>query len=146
MAPGVCETDVESAALTWLTELGWQVKHGSEIAPDGLFAKRQDYGQVVLERRLQDALVRLNPDLPPEALQDAFRKLVNPPGATPEQRNRALHRMLVDGVTVEYRRPDGAIGGAQARVLDFDTPENNDWLAVNQFTVVENRLASQVVV
>jgi type I restriction enzyme, R subunit len=133
------ESAVESATLTWLSELGWQVKHGSEIAPDGLFAERQDYGQVVLNQRLRDALARLNPDLPPEALQDAFRKLVNPPGATLEQRNRALHRMLVDGVTVEYRRPDGAIAGAQARVLDFDDPDNNDWLAVNQYTVVENR-------
>ena len=133
------ESDVESAALAWLSELGWQVKHGSEIAPDGLFAERQDYGQVVLEQRLRDALARLNPDLPPKALQDALRKLVNPPGATLEQRNRALHRMLVDGVTVEYRRPDGAIAGAQARVLDFDDPDNNDWLAVNQYTVVENR-------
>jgi type I restriction enzyme R subunit len=133
------ESAVESATLTWLSELGWQVKHGSEIAPDGLFAERQDYGQVVLNQRLRDALARLNPDLPPEALQDALRKLVNPPGATLEQRNRALHRMLVDGVTVEYRRPDGAIAGAQARVLDFDDPDNNDWLAVNQYTVVENR-------
>jgi type I restriction enzyme R subunit len=136
---GIVESTVESAALAWLSELGWQVKHSSEIAPDGLFAERQDYGQVVLNQRLRDALARLNLDLPPEALQDAFRKLVNPPGATLEQRNRALHRMLVDGVTVEYRRPDGAIAGAQARVLDFDTPENNDWLAVNQYTVVENR-------
>lgn len=133
------ESDVESAALAWLSELGWQVKHSSEIAPDGLFAERQDYGQVVLNQRLRDALARLNPDLPPEALQDALRKLVNPPGATLEQRNRAFHRMLVDGVAVEYRRPDGAIAGAQARVLDFDDPDNNDWLAVNQFTVVENR-------
>jgi type I restriction enzyme R subunit len=136
---GIVESTVESAALAWLSELGWQVKHSSEIAPDGLFAERQDYGQVVLNQRLRDALARLNLDLPPEALQDAFRKLVNPPGATLEQRNRALHRMLVDGVTVEYRRPDGAIAGAQARVLDFDDPDNNDWLAVNQYTVVENR-------
>jgi type I restriction enzyme R subunit len=136
---GIVESTVESAALAWLSELGWQVKHSSEIAPDGLFAERQDYSQVVLNQRLRDALARLNPDLPPEALQDAFRKLVNPPGATLEQRNRALHRMLVDGVMVEYRRPDGAIAGAQVRILDFDDPDNNDWLAVNQYTVVENR-------
>jgi type I restriction enzyme R subunit len=133
------ESTVECAALAWLSELGWQVKHSSEIAPDGLFAERQDYGQVVLNQRLRDALARLNPDLPPEALQDAFRKLLNPPGATLEQRNRAFHRMLVDGVAVEYRRPDGAIAGTQVRILDFDDPDNNDWLAVNQFTVVENR-------
>ena len=57
MAPGVCETDVESAALTWLSELGWQVKHGPDIAPGGLFAERLDFGQVVLEQRLRDALL-----------------------------------------------------------------------------------------
>jgi type I restriction enzyme R subunit len=136
---GIAESTVEHSALAWLSDLAWEVKHGPEIAPDGLFAERQDYSQVVLNQRLRDALARLNPDLPPEALEDAFRKLVNPPGATLEQRNRALHRMLVDGVTVEYRRPDGAIAGAQARVLDFDDPDNNDWLAVNQYTVVENR-------
>jgi len=140
------ESAVESATLTWLSELGWQVKHGADISPAGdtltlplSQRERESYSEVVLEQRLRDALARLNPDLPPEALQDAFRKLVNPPGATLEQRNRALHRMLVDGVTVEYRRPDGAIAGAQVHVLDFDDPDNNDWLAVNQFTVVENR-------
>ncbi|MFM9421497.1 type I restriction endonuclease subunit R [Thermus scotoductus] len=64
---------------------------------------------------------------------------MHPEGADLIQRNRAVHRMLVDGVTVEYRTSEGAIRGAQARVIDFDDPENNDWLAVNQFTVVENR-------
>jgi len=57
MAPGVCETDVESAALVWLSELGWQVNHGPDIAPDGLLAERQDFGHVVLEQRLRDALM-----------------------------------------------------------------------------------------
>jgi type I restriction enzyme R subunit len=84
-------------------------------------------------------LTRLNPDLPQEALEDAFRRLTHPEGATLEARNRAFHRMLVDGVTVEYRRPDARIAGAQARVVDFEEPENNDWLAVNQFTVTEGR-------
>ncbi len=135
---GISEAQIESATLAWLSELGWVVKHGAEIAPDSTVAERQDYGQVILEQRLHDALARLNPDLPPEALQDAFRKLTGLEGATLEQRNRAFHRMLVDGVTVEYRRPDGSIAGAQAWIVDFDDPENNDWLAVNQFTVVEN--------
>ena len=106
------ESTVESATLAWLSELGWQVKPGPEIAPDGLFAERQDYGDVVLSQRLRDALARLNPDLPPEALQDAFRKLTRPEGAELIQRNRALHRLLVDGVTVEYRDATGAIRGA----------------------------------
>lgn len=133
------EANVEAAALAWLKSLGWAVKHGPEIAPDVLFAERADYREVVLTQRLRDALARLNPDLPQEALEDAFLRLTHPEGATLEVRNRAFHRMLVDGVTVEYRRPDGSIAGAQARVVDFDDPENNDWLAVNQFTVTEGR-------
>jgi type I restriction enzyme R subunit len=133
------ESHLESAALGWLESLGWQVKYGPEIAPDGLFAERNDYREVVLGRRLRDALTRLNPDLPHEALEDAFRRIINPPGATLEARNRAFHRMLTEGVTVEYRRTDGSIAGAQARVVDFDDSENNDWLAVNQFTVTENQ-------
>jgi len=120
------ESDIESAALTWLERLGWTVKHGPEIAPGELTAERADYGQVILTQRLQDALAQLNPTLPAEALDDAFRKLIRLEGPTLEVRNRAIHRLLVDGVTVEYRTGDGAIRGAQARVLDFDDPNNND--------------------
>ena len=98
-----------------------------------------DYGEVVLERRLRDGLARLNPDLPPAALEDAFRRLTRPEGSTLEARNRAFHRMAVHGVTVEHRIDNGAIRGAQVRVIDFDDPTNNHWLAVNQFTVVENK-------
>jgi type I restriction enzyme R subunit len=136
---GLNESTVESAALAWLEATGWRIAHGPEIAPDGTFAERRDFGQVVLEQRLRDALARLNPALPAEALEDAFRKLAQPQGADLLQRNRALHRLLVDGVTVEYRDAEGNIRGAQARVIDFDEPENNNWLAVNQFAVVENR-------
>ncbi|MGE5482865.1 MAG: type I restriction endonuclease subunit R, partial [Bacteroidota bacterium] len=133
------ESLVEQAALAWLESLGWTVRHGPEIAPGELFAERSDYRLVLLEQRLRDALARLNPDLPAEALEDAFRRVTQPEGATEEARNCAFHRILVDGVTVEYRRSDGSIPGAQARVIDFEDPENNDWLAVNQFTVSENK-------
>ena len=136
---GFAESTVENAALAWLESLGWSITHGPDIAPDTPGAERSDYGAVVLERRLHDTLVRLNPNLPTEALDDAFRRLSHPDGPTLEARNRAFHRMLVDGVTVEYRTNDGAVRGAQAQVIDFDTPDNNDWLAINQFTVVENK-------
>jgi len=133
------ESLVEQAALAWLESLGWSVRHGLEIAPGEPGAERADYAQVVLEARLRDALARLNPALPPEALDDAFRRLTRPEGAELSGRNRAVHRLLVEGVTVEYRAADGEIRGAQAHVLDFDDPRNNDWLAVNQFTVTENK-------
>ena len=133
------EADVESAALEWLADLGWGVAHGPDIAPDTPNAERTDYGQVVLERRLRDALAALNPGLPTDALDDALRRLTRPEGSTLEARNRAFHRMLVDGVTVEHRDSEGRIHGAQVQVIDFEVPPNNDWLAVNQFTVTENR-------
>ena len=135
---GVTESVIEQAALAWLESLGYTIKHGPEIGPEEIFAERTDYGQVVLSDRLRQALARLNPALPPEAIEDAFRKITRLEGATLEARNRAFHRLLVDGVTVEYRM-DGSIRGAQARLLDFGNPDNNEWLAVNQFTVVENK-------
>ena len=135
----LAESHVERAALEWLADLSWQTARGPDMAPDTLGAERNDYGQVVLEARLRNALARLNPSLLTSAADDALRKVTNPEGATLEARNRAFHRMLVNGVNVEYRASDGAIRGEQARVIDFDKPDNNDWLAVNQFTVTENR-------
>ncbi|MCY3690899.1 MAG: type I restriction endonuclease, partial [Chloroflexi bacterium] len=82
------ESTVEAAALEWLAALGWQTIHGTDMAPDTPGAERADYGQVVLERRLRDALARLNPELPDSAVEDAFRKLTRPEGATLETRNR----------------------------------------------------------
>jgi type I restriction enzyme R subunit len=138
---GFAESVVEEAALGWLEALGYAVLHGPEIAVGMPGAERTDpnYRDVVLERLLRQALVRLNPGMPPEALKDAFRRLIRAEAPSLIERNRAAHRMLVDGVAVEYRRPDGSIAGAQARVIDFDAPEANDWLAVNQFTVAEGQ-------
>ncbi len=135
------ESVVEDAVLAWLESLGYAALYGPDIAAGELGAERGDpnYRDVVLEGRLRQALVRLNPDLPHEALDDAFRKLVRVDGPSLVERNRAVHHMLVDGMALEYRRPDGSIAGAQAQVLDFDVPGNNDWLAVNQFTVAEGQ-------
>ena len=142
MSNGFTESEVEDAGLEWLGSLGYQIKHGPEIAYDQPDAERSDptYADVVLAGRLRNALARLNPKLPEEAIEDAYRRLTRPSGAMLAVKNRAIHQMIVDGVTVEYRRPDGSIGGAQARVVDFDDPAANDWVAVNQFTVAEGQL------
>ena len=133
------EADVEQAALDWLSDLGWQVAHGPNIAPDTPNAERGDYGQVVLEQRQRDALAALNPGLPVSALDDAFHKLTHPQGSTLEARNRTFHQILVNGVEIEYQDADGQVRGDQVRVIDFDIPDNNDWLAVNQFTITEDQ-------
>lgn len=135
------ESVVEEAALAWLEELGYGILHGPAIACGERGAERTDptCRDVILEGRLRLALNRLNPDLPDDALEEAYRKLTRLDAPSLIERNRAMHRMLVDGVTVEYRRPDGSIAGSQARVIDFGNQEENDWLAVNQFTVAEGQ-------
>ncbi len=132
------ESVVEDAALAWLAELGWGVKHGPEIAPGELFAERQSYDDVVLRRRFSDALARLNPGLPEDLLFEAERRVLVPDSPLLAMNNRQFHRWLVDGITGEYRAADGEMRGHPVRLVDFDDPDNNDWLAVNQFTVVEN--------
>ena len=134
----IAESDIEEAALDWLADLGYSVLHGPDIAPDTPDAERSTYSEVILERRFRDAVARLNPNIPTEAQEDAIRKVLHPDSSALDQNNRAFHQMLVDGIAVEARQPDGTIRGEQVRLVDFDAPKNNDWLAVNQFTVVEN--------
>ena len=139
--PILCESMVEEAALDWFRALGYAVEGGPDMSPgpDSLrYPLRASYADVVLTSAVRGALRRLNAELPDEALDDALRKLTRPEGTTLEARNRAFHRMLVDGVAVEYRAADGPIRGAQARVIDFDEPGANTWSAINQFTVTEN--------
>jgi len=133
------ESEIESAAMDWLAGLGYQTVFGPDIAPGMPGAERNDYGQVVLQRRLRQALQRLNPAVPADALEDAFRKLTRPDSPSLVANNHVIHKYLVKGVPVEYRRADGSIGGDLVRVLNYDEPENNEFLAVNQFTVVENQ-------
>ena len=135
------ESIVEEAALGWMSGVGFDVLYGPDLAVGMPGAERSDpsFRDVILEGRLRQAVGRLNPELPAEALEDALRRVTGGEAATLVERNRAVHRMLVDGAPVEYRRPDGSIAGMQVRVIDFDVPANNDWLAVNQFTVVEGQ-------
>ncbi|HOP08406.1 MAG TPA: type I restriction endonuclease subunit R [candidate division Zixibacteria bacterium] len=134
------ESTIEKATLSWFEELGYQVLHGPDIEPEKPDAERSEFTDVVLRTRLRDALARLNPDVPVDAIDEAVRKITIPETPSLTVNNRTSHRMLVDGVTVEYRKDDGRITGEQVRIVDFDNPENNDWLAVNQFTVLEGQI------
>src|SRR6476661_2790989 len=138
-SPVITEAIVEEASLTWFQELGYTVLHGQDIAPDQLLSERAGYTEVVLRRRLRDTLRDLNPQVPEDAVEEAFRKLLHPETASLIENNRRFHRMLVEGISVEYRRPDGTIGGDLIKVIDFDNPDNNNWLAVDQFVVIEGR-------
>ena len=127
------ESHVEEAALTWFGELGYTVAHGPHMAPGELAAERHSFADVVLIGRLRDAISRLNPAIP----EDALRKVLHPDNPLFLANNRAFHRRLRDGVEVEYKRPDGSVAGDHVRLVDFIDVQANDWLAVNQFTVIE---------
>ncbi len=129
------ESIVEEAALEWFRELRYEVILGSNLVP-APNSRRKSYQDVALRSDVANSLVRLNPTLPSEALDDAYRRLTRPQGATLRARNRSFHRMLVDGVNVEYHEK-GRVRGAQVRVIDFEKPDNNMWVAVNQFIVME---------
>ena len=133
------ESHVEDAALEWLAGLGYAVLHGPDISPDGPAPERVSYDQVLLTVRLREALERLNPHLPAETLEEVLRKVQQTETPSLIEENRRLHRYLIEGVPVEVAREDGSIGGDVARLIDFDDVDANDWLAVNQYTVIENR-------
>ena len=133
------ESTVEDAALNWFGELGYTLLHGQDIAPGEMAAERTSFGEAFLPSRLIAALRKLNPKLPAEALDDAYRKITIPTGPNLIAQNRAFHRLLVDGIAVECRRKDGSIGAEIVRLVDFADADNNDWLVVNQFTVIESQ-------
>jgi len=136
MSPTLREADLETAVLEFLGELGWAVLHGPEIAPGEFAAERDDYREVVLVGRLREAVADLNPGLSRDAIDDVVKTAVRPESQVVESENWRAYRLLVEGVPVDFRASDGSIRSARARLIDFDCPTRNDFLAVNQFTVL----------
>jgi type I restriction enzyme, R subunit len=127
------ESSVEDAALEWFAALGYACLGAEALAPGE--GEREAYGEVVLEGRLRAAIERLNLLIPEEAREEALRKVLRVGTPSLTQTNRAFHRMLRDGVPVEYPRADGSIAGDHVRLVDFAIASANDWLVVNQFIV-----------
>jgi type I restriction enzyme R subunit len=136
---GIAESHVEEATLAWLDELGYSVANGLTIGPDGSAPERVSYGDVILADRLKAAIARLNPHLNADTQEEVFRKLTLSGTPSLTQENRRLHRFLIEGVPVEMAREDSSIGGDAALLIDFEDLAANDWLAINQFTVIENK-------
>ncbi len=134
------ESDLEVATLEWLEELGYSIAFGPNLAPDGESPERESYRDVVLIDRLRSVIARINPTIPSDTQEEAIKRVMNIAYSNPGLlvTNHAFHKMMVEGVDVEYRRPDGTIAGDKVYLLDTKNASNNDWLAVNQFTVIEN--------
>ena len=132
------ESVVEEAALGYFRNLGYETKFGPDIAPDGKEKERQNWNDVVLVGRLKAALDRINPHLSTDAREDALRKALRTDSPNLIISSRRFHDLLANGIDVETRRKEGRIAGDKAWLVDFERPENNDWLVVNQFAVIEN--------
>ena len=135
---GFSEDLVEQALLSLMQELGWRYEAPLSISPDGPNRQRVSNGEVVLKPLLTDAAIRLNPGIPEEALQAALKQVQISETPSLIEENRRIHRLLVDGIDVEYRRSDGSIKGDKVRLIDFSNPTNNDLMVTNQFTVIES--------
>lgn len=128
------EDQVEQLALEWFKELGYDYLLGYEIAPDSSDPQRANYQEVVLSLRLKTALTKLNPTLPATAIDEAIHLLKKPQHATLIQNNRAFHQMLLQGILVEVKNGDETRGDV-VKLIDFESPANNDFLVVNQYTI-----------
>ena len=131
------ESAVEEMAIEELQSLGYTYVAGVDLALDAPNPERNSYGEVLLIGRLRSALSKLNPTIPIDVIQGAARKLSWIATSNLLADNEEFHRMLVDGVPVEYRK-GGDIKGDYVRVVDFENPLNNEFLVVNQFTIVQN--------
>lgn len=135
MRNSITENDIEEIALSYLQGLGYTYQLGTVISPDGEHPERQ-YNEVVLVTRLRDAIDKLNPNISQDAKEDALKKVLRTESPNALINNENFHRYLTDGVDVEMRTESG-IRGEKIYIVDFENPENNEFLAVNQFTVVE---------
>lgn len=132
----ISENDIEQLALVYLQSLGYEYLNGVTIGPDGAHPERR-YNEVVLTTRLRDAIDKLNPNIPQEAKEDALKKVLRMGSPIPIINNETFHKYLTEGVDIDVRTKDG-IRGTKVYIIDFDQPERNEFLAINQFTVIEN--------
>jgi type I restriction enzyme, R subunit len=130
------EAAVEQALLSQLRGLGYQLEREENIGPDGLRPERDSHDGVVLKKRLEAAVARLNPLMPIAAQRDAIAKLMQCELPSLLEENRRIHKLMTEGVDVEYYVADGTLAAGKVAILNFDQPEQNDWLAVSQFVVI----------
>jgi type I restriction enzyme, R subunit len=131
------EDELEHATLDWLEELGYEVTSGPELAYDGVSPERPDYSTVFLEGRLTDALSHINKNVKIEEIEEAVRKITIPQHPNLLINNRSFHKLITDGVDIEVREEDGRNITKKLWLFDFEHPEKNDFLVVNQFTIIE---------
>ncbi len=132
------ENDLEQATLEWFQNLGYQTLYGPDISPGGSFAERESFGDVVLYGRLHSALKRINREYSNDTIEEIVKKITRQQSLSIVHNNIAFQKMITDGIDVEIRQNDGSIKTEKAYIFDTKDIENNEFLAVDQYTIVEN--------
>jgi type I restriction enzyme R subunit len=138
MAAVISEDHIEQIVIQEFIDLGYSYINGADISPDGV-AQEREFDEVVLKHRLQNAIAKLNPNVPFEAQEEAIKKVLRTDSPNLFQNNYQVHKYLTDGVDVEYRKGD-RIAGDKVWLIDYENPTNNEFLVVNQFTIIENNI------
>lgn len=132
------ENDLEQATLEWLQNLGYQTLYGPDISPGGSFSERESFGDVVLYDRLHSALKRINKQYSNDTIAEMVKKITRQQSLSIVQNNVAFQKLITDGIDVEVRQKDGSVKTEKAYIFDTSDIENNEFLAINQYTIVEN--------
>ena len=138
MSSVITESQVEESCLDLFRNLGYSVISGPDISEGGI-AEERKYDEVVLVGRLKDALRRINKSIPEAAIDEAVKKVLRTESQEPVANNQLFHKLVTDGVDVQYKREDGSIKDSKVWLFDFKDLGNNEFLAVNQFTIIEER-------
>ena len=137
MKSSLTEDAIEQYQLKLLQNLGYAYHHGYDLQPEGKDQERENFGDVVLKTRLQQAINRLNPNIPADALNQAQREIFNIASSDLLNNNEIFHKYLTEGITVEYQK-NGETRGEPVNLIDWHNIDNNEFLVVNQFTVIED--------
>ena len=132
------ENDLEQAVMEWFQDLGYQTQYGPDISPGGSFSERESFGDVVLYDRLHSALKRINKQYSNDTISELVKKITRQQSLSIVQNNVAFQKLLTDGIDVEVKQKDGSIKTEKAYIFDAKDIENNEFLAINQYTVIEN--------
>ena len=133
------ESELELAALEWFEQIGYEIANEVEVSPDSDNPIRPSYGEVVLKERLLCALAQLNPTLPTIAIEEAFRQITVPQHPSWLDNNHVFHRMVIEGVDVQVRQPDGTFKTEKILIFNKENPAANDFLVINQFTIKQGK-------
>jgi len=135
----ITESAVEEFAIELLEKHGYQYIYGPDIAPDSETPERTTFEDVLLLGKLKNAVSRINPDIPAEAREDAIKQIERLNSPELITNNETFHRMLTEGINITYQK-GGNSRGDLVWLIDFDEPENNDFIVLNQYTVIENHV------